>query len=77
MGAIYEVYIDVLAVNNFLVDLAALLAVNLYRRRNVRALLICLRYIFWSIPELFISVFGKNQNKIFFLTYALAISCLS
>ena len=38
MGAIYEVYIDVLAVNNFLVDLAALLAVNLYRRRNVRAL---------------------------------------
>ncbi len=38
MGAIYEVYIDVLAVNNFLVDLAALLAVNLFRKRNVRAL---------------------------------------
>ncbi len=38
MGAIYEVYIDVLAVNNFLVDLAALFAVNLYRKRNMRSL---------------------------------------
>ncbi len=37
MGAIYEVYIDVLAVNNFLADLAALLAVHLFRRRRVRA----------------------------------------
>ncbi len=35
---IYEVYIDVLAVNNFLADLAALLAVNLFRRRGIRAL---------------------------------------
>lgn len=38
MGAIYEVYIDVLAANNFLVDLAALLAVNLFRKKKVRAL---------------------------------------
>ena len=33
----YEVYIDVLAVNNFLADLAALLAVNLFHRRGIRA----------------------------------------
>lgn len=40
---IYEVYIDILAVNNFIVDLAALLAVNLFRKKNVRAhrILIC------------------------------------
>lgn len=37
MGVIYEVYIDVLAVNNFIVDLAALLAVRLFQKRNVRA----------------------------------------
>lgn len=37
MGVIYEVYIDVLAVNNFLADLAALLAVNLFRKRRIRA----------------------------------------
>lgn len=37
MGGIYEVYIDVLAVNNFFADLAALLAVNIFRKRFVRA----------------------------------------
>ena len=37
VGGIYEVYIDVLAANNFFADLAALLAVNLFRRKYVRA----------------------------------------
>ncbi len=37
VGVIYEVYIDVLAANNFFADLAALLAVNMFRKRNVRA----------------------------------------
>lgn len=37
MSAIYEVYIDVLAVNNFIADLAALLAVNIFRKKNVHA----------------------------------------
>lgn len=37
MGAIYEVYIDVLAVNNFFVDLAALWAVHIFRRKGVHA----------------------------------------
>ncbi len=37
VGAIYEVYIDVLAANNFFADLAALLAVNIFRKRSVRA----------------------------------------
>ncbi len=37
MDAIYEVYIDVLAMNNFFADLAALLAVNIFLKRRVRA----------------------------------------
>lgn len=37
MGGIYEVYIDVLAANNFFADLAALFAVNIFRRRQVHA----------------------------------------
>lgn len=37
MDVIYEVYIDVLAINNFLTDLAALLAVSLFLKRRVRA----------------------------------------
>ena len=37
VDVIYEVYIDVLAVNNFLADLAALLAVHLFRRKRIRA----------------------------------------
>ena len=37
MGFIYEIYIDVLALNNFFVDLAAFLAVNLFLRRRIRA----------------------------------------
>lgn len=36
MGRIYEVYIDVLAVNNFFADFAALAAVNYFMRRGVR-----------------------------------------
>ncbi len=35
-SAIYEVYIDVLAVNNFFVDTAALTAVNIFTRRKIR-----------------------------------------
>ena len=37
VGAIFVVYIDVLAANNFFADLAALLAVNIFRKRSVRA----------------------------------------
>ena len=36
MGRIYEVYIDVLAVNNFFADFAALAAVNYFMRRGAR-----------------------------------------
>lgn len=36
MGYIYEVYIDVLAINNFFADFAALAAVNFFMGRSVR-----------------------------------------
>lgn len=38
VGTIYEVYIDVLAINNFFVDLTAFIAVNLFLKRKVRPL---------------------------------------
>ncbi len=37
MDVIYEVYIDVLALNNFIVDMAALTAVSFFLKRRVRA----------------------------------------
>ncbi len=37
VGAIYEVYIDVFAVNNFFVDLVALAAVRLFLKKNAKA----------------------------------------
>ena len=60
MGSIYEVYIDVLAVNNFLIDLAAFMAVNLFLRRRVRAYRILIGVILGTIGSCLAFLYFKN-----------------
>lgn len=79
MSAIYEVYIDVLAVNNFIVDLAALLAVNIFRKKSVHAHRIlagallgtcesCLAFVLFSHPPVYLMIvhFLCNPTVIYF-----------
>lgn len=60
MGSIYEVYIDVLAVNNFLIDLAAFVAVNLFLRRRARAHRILAGAVFGTIGSCLVFLYVRN-----------------
>ncbi len=71
VGAIYEVYIDVLAINNFFVDLWALLAVNLFLKRKVRPL----RLLFGAVLSTFLSclAFAICRNLSIYLLFVNAV----
>lgn len=71
MGAIYEVYIDVLAMNNFLADLAALLAVKVFLHRKARARRILLGALLGSLISSAVFAICKNMAQYLLIVHFL------
>lgn len=69
MDAIYEVYIDVLALNNFFADLAALLAVNIFLRRRVRAHRILAGAVLGTAASCAVFIFSKQMAAYLLLVH--------
>lgn len=75
VGVIYEVYIDVLAINNFFADLTAFIIVRIFLQRKVRALRIlagaaastlgsCISFVFCPNMALYLLIVNLIWNPV-------------